>query len=820
MSTFHHSLIATFMVLILSMLSFNSKADDKKPSSQSAITDWKGAQWIAMEQDKKYEYILNGLPYESRIKRAFGDKKIGFFKLPEFRREFTLEKRVKKATAYVCGLGQFELYLNGGKVGDHFLDPGWTKFDKQSLYVTFDVTSMLKKGSNAIGAMLGNGFFNMPRARYFKLFQSYGAPRLVMLLTIEYKDGTVENIVTDKDWKVSQSPITFSSTYGGEDYDANLYQEGWNEPGFNDSSWSSPVVLGPVTPGSRPTDFAAGVWNPQLVPQEYDPIKVVEIFPAKKYYRNSEGWLYDLGENFAGIVRIKGRAEKSSPIKMEPSELMTADTMLYRNVSYSPSYYSYTPKAGTTSEWQPRFSYWGFRYVLVSGAVPEGEANPDGLPVIEQLDGLFTTNSAKMVGTFDCSNDLFNRINKLIIRAERSNMVSILTDCPHREKLGWLEQDHLMQFSLLYNFDLYRLYSKIMEDIKLAQTPEGIVPCIAPEYIRFSGGFADTPEWGSTFIISPWYMYLWYGDDTMIKNNYPEMRRYLDYLSSRAVDGIVAYGLGDWYDLGPKGPGGAQLTSNAVSATAMYYYDICLMSKMAKLLGKDSEVTELNTLAGRVKDSFNRKCSDPKTNKYERNSQTANAMALFMGLTTEDSKQAALDNLIADIKSRGNALTAGDIGYRYVVQALQQAGRQDVIYDINSNTSVPGYGWMLNHGATALTESWQAMADKSNNHFMMGHLQEWLYGGLGGIRPDESGTPETVGWKHFTIAPQPCGNITYCNVSYDSVRGKIVSKWKISDNTFLLEVIIPKNTTATVVLPGQKAKEVGAGKHSFSVKMQ
>ena len=208
MSTSNHSSIATFIVLTLLMLSFNSKAYDKKPSYQPAITDWKGAQWIAMEQDKKDEYVLSGLPYESRIKRAFGDKKIGFFKLPEFRREFTLEKRVKKATAYVCGLGQFELYLNGGKVGDHFLDPGWTKFDKQSLYVTFDVTPMLKKGPNAIGAMLGNGFFNMPRARYFKLFQSYGAPRLVMLLTIEYKDGTVEHIVTDKDWKVSQ-PYNF-----------------------------------------------------------------------------------------------------------------------------------------------------------------------------------------------------------------------------------------------------------------------------------------------------------------------------------------------------------------------------------------------------------------------------------------------------------------------------------------------------------------------------------------------------------------------------------------------------------------------------------
>ena len=306
----------------------------------------------------------------------------------------------------------------------------------------------------------------------------------------------------------------------------------------------------------------------------------------------------------------------------------------------------------------------------------------------------------------------------------------------------------------------------------------------------------------------------------MIRNYYPEMRKYLDYLSSRAEDGIVAYGLGDWYDLSPKVPGGDKLTSNAVTATAMYYYDICLMAKMAKLLGKDSEVTQLNNLAASVKDSFNRKFWDPNTRKYERNSQTANAMALFMGLVTEDSKQAALDNLITDIKSRGNALTAGDIGYRYVVQALQQAGRQDVIYDINSNTGVPGYGWMLNHGATALTESWQAYPDKSNNHFMMGHLQEWLYGGLGGIRPDESGTPQTVGWKHFTIAPQPCGDITYCNVSYDSVRGTIVSDWKITGKTFSLNVTIPRNTTATVVLPGQKGKEVGAGKHSFSVKMQ
>ncbi|MCI1785321.1 MAG: glycoside hydrolase family 78 protein [Bacteroidales bacterium] len=774
---------------------------------RTAVSDWHGAKWITLEPDKKDEIITNAIHQERGARKVLGNKKTGFYKLPLFRKEFNVSKPVRKAYACVSGLGQFDFFVNGAKVSDHFLDPGWTKYDKNAQYVVFDVTDMLDKGSNALGVMLGNGFFNIPRARYFKILQSYGAPRLKMMLTLEYEDGSVGYVTTGQDWKTAAGPVTFSSIYGGEDYDSELYRDGWADAGFDDGNWYEPLVAD---------------WKTKLEPQNAKPLKIIEKFPSVRHFKNAHGWIYDLGVNSSAIVSVEVSAGKPSPVKMEMAELLDKDSLLYLKTNWNPYYCIYTPKANSVSVWQPRFTYYGFRYVEVTGAVPEGEPNPEGLPVIKSMTGLHTSACGRPAGTFRCSNDLFNRIDTLIDRAVQSNTASILTDCPQREKLGWLEQDHLMQYSLLYGYDLSGLYTKIMEDIRIAQNPNGMVPTIAPEYVVFKDGFVDTPEWGSTFIISPWYYYIWYGDDSLIKTYYKDMKRYVSYLSSKAVDNIVAYGLGDWYDIGPNpNPGVSQMTSNGVSATAIYYYDVCLMEKMARLQGLSGDAASFEALAKKIKAAFNARFWNPVTRKYDRDSQAANAMALFMGLVTDENKSRVLDNLIADIRARGNALTAGDVGYRYVVQALEDAGRSDVIFDMNSRSDVPGYGWQLSHGATALTETWQAMPNRSNNHLMLGHLEEWLYSGLGGIRPDESGDAGSVGWKHFFIAPQPAGDITSCKVTYESPYGDIVSSWKITEGEgngrhFRLSVTIPPNSSAMVFLPGETSgKDYGSGSYVF-----
>jgi hypothetical protein len=528
--------------------------------------DWGKAVWIALEKDRKEEYTVPARLDFGYIRKTMGERSIGFYKLPQLRKTFTMQKQVRRAVAFVAGLGHFDFFLNGKKVGNHFLDAGWTKYDKQALYVAFDIAGSLQTGDNTLGVMLGNGFYNIPFDRYLKLITSHGAPKMKLFLRIEYADGTTDEIVSDTSWKATESPVTFSSIYGGEDYDARLFQEGWTTPEFNDSSWQQAIL----------TEYAG-----TLDVQRAAPLTVHSVNPTVTLYKHSTGkWIYDLGQNFSGIISVLIRSKESKTILFRPAELLKNDSTATQRASGGPFYFSYTTRGDDKNEhWQPKFTYYGFRYVEVEGAVPAGKNNPENLPEIELLTGLHTCNSADEAGSFVCSKPMFNQIHSLIDWAMRSNMSSVLTDCPHREKLGWLEQAHLMQYSLQYRYNLSRLYPKIMEDMRASQLPNGCIPTIAPEYVRFANGFEDTPEWGSAFIICPWYIYKWYGDSRLLEEYYPAMQRYLDYLGTRANNHIITYGLGDWFDIGPKHPGYAQLTSNGVTANGDLSLQYCNHAK-------------------------------------------------------------------------------------------------------------------------------------------------------------------------------------------------------------------------------------------------
>lgn len=750
-----------------------------------SMQDWNGAKWIAMEPDVDSLKCIEGNTGKWKDGGPVFDKPVAPYKLPQLRREFTATKPVKRAMAYICGLGQFEMFLNGEKVGDHFLDPAWTKFDKEAQYVAFDITGELRDGKNAVGVMLGNGYYHTPHGRYLKLLFSYGAPKMICKLQIEYADGTAQTVVSDDKWRASESPVTFSSIYGGEDYDASAVQPGWAEPGFDDRKWKKAVL----TQG-------AGV---KLIPQISEPLKVMERIPTVRRFRAANGnWVYDLGQNASGIVQLTVRAVTPQSIKLIPGELINDDSTVNQRASGAPFYHVYTARGDGSSEtWHPQFTYYGFRYVEVEGAVPAGESNPGALPEVIDITGLHTRNSAAQVGTFACSDPLFNKIHTLIDWAVRSNMASVLTDCPHREKLGWLEVTHLMGGSIQYRYDISRLYAKQVNDMRTAQHANGMVPTIAPQYVTFSPDFIDTPEWGSAFVIIPWNLYEWYGDLAPLRDNYERMKRYVDYLGSRADNHIVAYGLGDWYDIGPDRPGYAQLTSNGVTATAIYYQDVKILERAARLLGKEADVRKCAALASDIKRAFNEKFFDKKTLKYDRDSQTANSIALHMDLVEPQYKAVVRQNLIDDIRRRGNALTAGDVGYRYVLRALEENDASEVIYDMNSRYDVPGYGYQLAHGATCLTESWQAYREVSNNHCMLGHLMEWLYSGLGGIRQ----SPGSAGYKEIVIRPQVVGDIHSAAVSFRSPYGLIRSEWSDSPQQYRQRVEIPANTTALVYLP-------------------
>lgn len=741
--------------------------------------DWHGANWIAYDK----------LPDSSAIVPFYhgkGPKKLGAANdvLPLMRKAFNVEGKLKKATLYLCGLGHFELSLNGKKVGDHFLDPGWTKYDKQALYVPFDVTSQLIAGKNTVGIMLGNGFYYIPRdRRYRKLTGAFGYPKMICRLMLEYDNGRVDNVVSDGSWKTAPSPVTFSSIYGGEDYNANLEQRGWNTNNFDDSKWRSVIKVDGV---------------PQLNAQMAEPLKIMqELAPKSKKQLTNGAWVYDLGQNFSGIPQITVRGKKGDTIRVIPAELVNEDGSANQKASGSPHYYDYVLKGDGVETWHPLFTYYGFRYLQVQGVVTQNEANSQQLPVITDIKGLHTRNAAETVGSFACSNELFNKTFKLIDWAMKSNMASVFTDCPHREKLGWLEEAHLVGSSLHYNYDIVGLARKCINDMRISQTEDGLIPEISPEYVKFDEPFRDSPEWGSNAVILPWYVYQWYGDKEVLAQNYDMIKRYLAYLDKKSQNHLLYQGLGDWYDLGPNPPGVSQLTPQGITATSIYYYDLDIAGKIATLLGKSDDATSYKKLAAEVKQAYNQKFFNAETKQYGTGSQAANAMSVYAGLVEPQYKAAVVNNIVKDIRDRGNALTAGDIGYRYLLRVLDDEGRSDVIYDMNSRADVPGYGYQLAHGATALTESWAALTSVSNNHFMLGHLMEWFYSGLAGIRPAD----DAIAFNKIEIRPETVGDVTWAKANYKSPYGNIVSSWKKDKGQFKLEVSIPANTTASIYLP-------------------
>ncbi len=753
-------------------------------------TNWQGAKWIGYNDMSSNKRMVPGIHGNGD---KLGDLCVDRPVVPLFRKEFEVSKKIKEATLYITGLGQYEASVNGQKVGNSFLSPGWTNYDKTVLYNTYDVTSMLKQGKNAIGTIVGNGFYNINRERYRKLVIAFGNPKLIGQLRIRFTDGTEQILVTGPDWKAAPSPMTYTSIYGGEDYDARLEQQGWNEPGFNDKAWKNAVSV------TAPTG--------KLI-EEYDyPLEIKETFSAKTIKKLADGaYLYDFGQNASGIIGLKVKGKKGQVVRITPSELIKPDGQPNQSATGSPNYFLYILKGDGVESWQPRFTYTGFRYVKVEGAVPEKE-NVESEAIVVDLKLQHNRNSTPQTGTFSCSNELFNRAFALINWGIKSNLQSVLTDCPHREKLGWLEQTFLMGSAVHYNFDLYQLYTKQVNDMIEAQLPNGLVPDIAPEYVPFDGGFRDSPEWGSAAVILPWMIYHWYGDVSVMDKAWPMMNRYAEYLRSKSENHILSHGLGDWFDLGPNRPGEAQLTPKSLTATAIYYYDLKLLAEMAGVLKKNDEQKRLAIWANEIKLAFNAKFFNAETGIISTGSQTAMAMPWCVGLVDDQYKEKVMQNLEKSIREQGKPLTAGDVGFHYLVEALTYSGRSQLLYEMNNCDDVPGYGFQLKKGATALTESWAALENVSNNHLMLGHLMDWFYAGLGGISQSEN----SVAYKEIVIKPEMVGDLTWAKSSYQSPYGEIRSDWEKTGTGVKMNVSVPANTSALVYIPAKAAAEIQEG---------
>ena len=717
------------------------------------------------------------------------------------RKEFSVRPGLQRAMAHICGLGLHEMTVNGKKIGMDLLSPGWSKYDKTCLYDTHDLTGELKAGANAVGVFLANGMYNVVGGRYKKFTGSFGPLKMICQIRLDYTDGTVEFVVSDQSWQTAAGPVTFSCVFGGEDFDARLVSDGWDRSGFRDTSWQEAFVVD--GPGGILRGLTAAA----------PPIHAFEILTPVTINRIATNvQVFDLGQNAALIPEIKVKGSPGSVIRIIPAELLATNGFVDRvSVGGDQAYWQFTlggrasstggDDASTGSEsWTPKFFYHGCRYLQVECSAPEGRP----LPEVLDLCGRVIHGSSEPVGEFTCSSDLFNRIHKLIRWAQRSNMMSVMTDCPHREKLGWLEETHLNGPALRYEFDLAPLFAKTLNDMADSQLANGLVPDIAPEYVVFSGDFRDSPEWGSAMLLVPWQQYEFAGDIEMMKRYYDNMKRYVAYLGSRATNHIVSHGLGDWYDIGPKPPGYAQLTPIPLTATAFYYYDCVVLSRAAELLEKADDARHYADLAAQIKAAFNERFYDKKKRVYATGSQAANAISLVMGLVDGSERAAVAQAIVEDVRNRGNALTAGDVGYRYLLRALAQEGRSDVVFDMNHQSQKPGYGYMLERGATSLTEAWDARRDSSHNHFMLGQINEWFYHDLAGIQNDSLG----AGFKRIRIKPSLVGDLTFAEARYDSIRGPISSSWRKQGSQFTLKTRIPPGATATVFVPSREDSRI------------
>lgn len=730
----------------------------------------------------------------------WGRHLIGQEPMPLFRREFVVSQPVRRALLHVCGLGHHEVYLDGRKVGDHFLDPPWTDYAKTVHYVTHDVTDRLRPGRHALGVMLGKGFFNTAADRRVHGVHRREPLRLGLQLHVWYRDGREEVVVSDPRWRTAPGPITHCTILGGEDHDARLEPAGWTRAGFDDRAWS------PALPTNGPGGRLRAAFAPPLKEQEvFRPVRIDEPEPGV--------FVYDFGQNASAVPRLRIRGAAGQLVRLTPAEQRHGMSPR-RNDGRGrvnpagvgrPNYWQYTLRGDWVETWQPRFSYSGFQYLEVIGAVPRGHPNPRGLPVVEELVSVHVRNDARRVGRFECSEPLWNAIDRIIERAVQANLSHVLTDCPHREKLGWLEVPYLMGPAIAGRYDVASFYRKIARDCADAQQPDGSVPTVAPWYPRFGGAFDYTPEWGAAAVLVPWLLYRWYDDRSILAEQFETMRRFVDFMEQTSTNLVPRAGLGDWYDYGEETRGPSQFTPPELTAMATFYRCARVVADAAGVLGRAGDRERYAALAERIRAAFNREWFDGRSEyRHLGSPQCAHAMALVLGLVPEGCEAAVLERLLADIRQRGYQQTAGDVGHPYLLEALARFGRHEVIHAMTVRTNRGSYGFIVQNGWTTLPEAWDAETGASMNHCMLGHIQQWFMEHVAGIRAD----PEVPGGARWIVAPQLVGGLTWARAEHASIRGPVRVQWERRQNRFRLQVEVPPNTVAEVWVPASSAETV------------
>lgn len=705
---------------------------------------------------------------------------------PLLRRRFCVPKAVRRARALICGLGYYELYLNGARVGDHVLDPAQTDYEQRAFYVVYDVTHLLRGGENAVGIMLGNGWFNQTVVWGG---MSYGLPCGLLQLMIEYQDGEQDFVCTDQTWKTLPGPVVRNNVYAGEEHDARREVPGWSTPEHDDSIWQPVVVVPSPTKGLQS----------QLLP----PIRRVKTLQPVQLWQAAPGvWVFDMGQNLAGWAKLKVQAPEGTTITLRFAEELHPDGTIdpastgvfATHVVQSDRY---TCQGKGVEVWEPRFTYHGFRYVEMTGY-------PD-TPTLDMLEGVVVHSAVPPVGTFECSDEMLNRIHRTALWTEVGNLHGVPTDCPHRERCGWLGDAHVAAEMTIYNFEMARFWLKYLEDIETSLTEKGLPTFVAPGKRKIGEA---SPDWGTAIVQVPYYLYLYYGDTAALEKHYATMKRWVEHLQSIAQDCIVTAGLGDWCAPGSV-PGNTPIP---VTSTAIFYLDACIMSRGAEVLQKREDAAAFARLAEQIREAFNRRFFDTQACTY--GSQTADTLALAYGLVPGGKEHLVASSLARDVMEthRGHHFT-GILGLRHLFWALGEYGHGDAAMTILHQTDYPSIGHLFALGATTFWEWWsepeieQQEGPRSCNHPMQGGFDAWFYYGVAGIRP----CLDTPGFQRIVFKPHLLPGLEWARASYRSVRGLIRSEWRRDDKRLEWRIMLPANSTGTVYLPSMNIDSVTEG---------
>ncbi|MCR5457699.1 MAG: glycoside hydrolase family 78 protein [Clostridiales bacterium] len=719
-----------------------------------------------------------------KIEKSKNDK--DFLQAPYIRKDFTLSQAPKEAYLSIIGLGYFVAEINGQKVGDDVLSPGFTRFDKTDYYMQYDVSSLLQSGDNTIGIVLGNGWFNCFAEDPWNTRQASWrtAPKLLAEIKVVYEDKKIETIGTDDTWKVNLlgGPIYFNGIRNGEHYDANKELGDWTSPGYDDTDWD-PVRIS-RSPGG------------ELRASEFEPIKPFKSFTAVKKWKKDDKWILDFGQNGSGygIFKFKGKAGTEFTIRY--SDILTADGNLdtasiggfVRSHGFQTD--KYTKKSDDVEVWHPVFVYHGFQYMEITGM--------DYEPEPEDVTAQFICSAVKVAGHFECSDELLNKLQRLCFWSSVSNMESIPTDCPHREKNGWTGDASISSEQMMMNFGSAAFFSKWSRDIRDSQRPAGQIPCVIPS-TGWGYNSMNGPDWSSALVNVPFNIFLYEGDEQILKVNYDAIKKNCDFMESMTTDYTLNYGLGDW--CAPfEGPAisknmGSFKCPTEVTDTAFFYNAAKLTSSIASKLGKKDDVKYYSILAQKIKKAFRDSYFDKKTFTVKGDCQTSTAVMLYFGLNEPNEKQGLLDKLVEQIELKDWHLDFGILGCKFVMHSLGDAGLGYIGQRMIAQRTYPGCQEWINRGATTLWECWNGLG--SHNHHMFSDLSAFMYKYVAGIAPVES----DPGFHTTEFRPALKCGMQSASASHESMYGTVACSWKLTEESAETTITIPFGCKGNLYLP-------------------